>query len=389
MSCYISSNNNRLYVALESNYGEIGSITEANRIPAVGLDARQTPDRVARRDKTGSRTFVGLPNRIRKNTSFRLNTFMTTWAETGQPSCGPLFQAAMGAVPLSWAGGTVSTVTGLTQILFSAPHGLSIGQGVVWSGEIRFVAAIPNASTAIINVPFSNGVGSGNSLQSTVTYRLESDLQSASIFDFWDPSTAVQRIIQGSAVDVAKIKVNGDFHEFEFSGPGRDIVDSASFVSGQGSLTQFPAEPAQISFDYSIVPGHLGQVWLGAVPVRFYTITDAEIVLENGIDLRNKEFGSDFAQCIAGGQRSVRVDLSLLEQDDAQTKELYQAARQRSPIEMMLQLGEQRGQLFGAYMPAMVPEVPEFSDSSSRLEWKFASNRAQGRSNDELYIAFG
>ena len=60
-----------------------------------------------------------------------------------------------------------------------------------------------------------------------------------------------------------------------------------------------------------------------------------------------------------------------------------------SPISVMLQLGEQAGQLCGAYMPAMVPSVPEFDDSETRLQWKFQNNRAQGTVNDELYIAFG
>jgi hypothetical protein len=52
-------------------------------------------------------------------------------------------------------------------------------------------------------------------------------------------------------------------------------------------------------------------------------------------------------------------------------------------------LGEQANQLFGAYMPAMVPEVPEYDDSQTRLQWRFSNSRAQGTANDELYIAFG
>ena len=55
----------------------------------------------------------------------------------------------------------------------------------------------------------------------------------------------------------------------------------------------------------------------------------------------------------------------------------------------MFQLGEQSEQLFGAYMPAMVPEVPEFDDSETRLQWKFQNSRAQGTVDDEFYIAFG
>src|SRR5579871_1489000 len=97
MSCYISSNNNRFYVALESTYGTVPAITGQNRIPGVRLGARQIPEQTTRRDKTGSRTFVGLPNSIRKTTTFSLDTFMTEWSDqTVPPTHGPLFQGAMG-----------------------------------------------------------------------------------------------------------------------------------------------------------------------------------------------------------------------------------------------------------------------------------------------------
>ena len=66
----------------------------------------------------------------------------------------------------------------------------------------------------------------------------------------------VQRILDGAAVDVMKIRVNGDFQEFDFAGPARNIVDSASFQNGDGGLTAFPAEPASPDFSYTVVPGH-------------------------------------------------------------------------------------------------------------------------------------
>ena len=64
---------------------------------------------------------------------------------------------------------------------------------------------------------------------------------------------------------------------------------------------------------------------------------------------------------------------------DAQTPALYQAARSRTPISVMFQLGEQITQLFGAQMPAMVPEVSEFDDSDTRLQWKFQKAGRRGR----------
>lgn len=387
--CYISSNNNRVYVGLETSYGAVPVVTTQNRIPLVKLTAKQVPEQTSRRDKTGSRTFVGLPNQIRKKTNFQLNTFMTEWTDQTQPpSHSPLFHAAMGAAPVIYTGGTVASITNQTTIQFAAPHGLSIGQGVAFGGEIRFVAAIADTSTVILNAPFSV-LAAGSAIGTSITYSLSADVGSASIFDYWDPATVVQRILNGAAMNTMQVKVNGDFQEFVFAGPSQDLLDTTSFETGQGGLTSFPAEPADTGFDYTIVPGHLGQVWMGAIPTQFLTLTQAELTLDNGIDLRVKEFGSDFARCIAGGLRNVSLNFELFEQDDDQTKALYQAARQRSPISVMLQLGEQSGQLFGAYMPAMVPAVPEFDDGETRLQWKFQNSRAQGTVNDELHIAFG
>jgi hypothetical protein len=390
MGCYISSNNERVYVALESTYGNVPAITAANRIPLVKLGAKQVPEQTSRRDKTGSRTFVGMPNHIRRRTNWSVHTLMTAWTnQSVAPNEGPLFQGAMGGTPVFFNGGTVSTVTGLTQIQFTGTHGLSAGQAVTFSGEMRFVAAVQNSTTVFINAPFSTTPASGAEFGTTITYGLAESLPSVSIFDYWDPTGAVQRIVDGAAVDTMQVKVNGDFQEFDFAGPSKDLIDSASFASGDGGLSAYPAEPSAVGFDYTIVPGHLGEVWMGAAPDRFFTLTSAELTVENAVNLRAREFGSDFARCIAAGQRKITLNFELFEMVDAKTAGLYQAARQRSPIGVMFQLGEQAGQLFGAYMPAMVPEVPEFDDSETRLQWKFSNDRAQGTVNDELYIAFG
>jgi hypothetical protein len=389
MSCYISSNNNRAFVALETEYGTVAPITGANRIPLVKLRAKQVPDVPGRRDKTGSRTFAGLPNRIRKETTFRLNTFMTAWGNApAAPAHGPLFQAGLGGTPKVFVGGTVASAT-TTQIAFTAAHGLSVGQGVTFGGEMRFVTGVASATTVTINAAFTEVLVNGSAIGQTVTYPLATDVLSASIHDYWDPVTAVQRIVQGAAVDVVRVRVNGDYHEFEFSGPARDIIDSVSFEDGQGELTVFPVEPSSVGFDYTVVPGHLGQVWMGSAPSRMHSLTAAELVVDNNIDLRTREFGSDFAHCIAAGQRNVRLNFSVFAQDDAESAELYGASRLRNPIEVMLQLGEQAGQLFGVYMPSMVPEVPEFEDGETRLAWSFENSRAQGAVDDELYVAFG
>ena len=79
----------------------------------------------------------------------------------------------------------------------------------------------------------------------------------------------------------------------------------------------------------------------GVAELNSSTLTSAQLTLENNVDLRVKEFGSDLARCIAAGQRKITLNFELFELADTQTAGLYQAARQRSPIGVMFQLGEQ------------------------------------------------
>ena len=389
MSCYISSNNNRFYVAAEEAYGAVAAVTAVNRIPAVTLSIKQRSIHGHRKDKTGSRSYAGSPSGVRQRTQFDLTTYLTSWqAPTTEPSYGPLFRAALGGSVSLHSGATVAAMPTPTQLTLTAPHNLAVGQAVSFAGDIRFVDAIVNPTTILLNAPFTTTPISGAQVTPTATYALAQELPSISLFDYWSPATAIQRIASGAAVDTLKIKINGDFHEFTFSGEAKDIVDSVSFSSGLAGLTQFPGEPAIGNFDYSIVPGNLGQAWLGTAAAKFLTVTSAEVTVDNNMDLRRNEFGSDRAACITAGQRNVSVNFNLFQQDNDETKALYQAAKQRSPISVFFQLGEQAGQLFGIYMKSVIIELPEYNDNQTRVEWQFKTSRAQGTLDDEIYMAF-
>ena len=387
---YILSNNNRYYVALEASYGNAAAVSAVNRIPAVKLTAKQRPEKVQRKDKTGSRTFVGNPSGLRKQTSFQLTTYMTNWADqTAAPVHGPLFQACLGSAAMLFAGGTVASVLDPSKVVFAAPHGLAPGQAVTSSGEMRFVSAIVDDHTVQLNAPFTIIPAVSASIGPAAVYKPATNLPSVTLFDYWSPGTSVQRILAGGALDQLTVKINGDFHEFDFSGEAQDLLDSSSFQAGQCGLSTFPTEPSVGAINYSIIPGHLGQVWLGNAPNRFFTLTKAQIGFQNNLELRAREFGASLPLAISPGQRTVTLDFSLYQQDDAGTQALYQAARQTSPINVMIQLGQQQGQLFGVYLKSVIPQVPEFDDTDQRQQWQFQTCRAQGSVDDEIFVAFG
>ena len=215
-------------------------------------------------------------------------------------------------------------------------------------------------------------------------------LPSVTVYDYWTPQTAVQRLLCGVGVDQLEISVNGDYHEFRFSGMAQDVVDSSSFsANGAGQLTGFPAEPALGGFDYSIVPGNLGEAWLGTGPTQFVTVTSATLVLKNNLETRSKEFGARLPLALAPGERTVTAAFSLYGTDDAVTASLYQAARQESPINVMFQLGVSQGQVMAVNLQSVVPEVPEYDDSGNLLQWKFRASRARGTVDNEIAVAFG
>ena len=131
MCCYISSNDNRIYAALESGYGTVAAFTAEQRLPAVKLDVRQAADRPRRRDKTGGRTYLGSPATLRRRTTFGLTTYLSEWlAGASAPPYHALVQAALGGAGLVFTGRTVSAVPQPTHLTFTSGHGLMSGQAV-------------------------------------------------------------------------------------------------------------------------------------------------------------------------------------------------------------------------------------------------------------------
>ena len=385
---YISSNANRWYCAREEQYGTIPAITAANRIPAVRLSAHHYQEKSHRRDKTGSRTWQGLPNGMRRHTSFDLTTYMRDWADPAQlPAQAPLLEAALGGAGVLSGGGITATGSDVSTLRFAQPHGLTPGQAVGVGGEIRFVAAVADAVSVVLNAPLSAAPTPGFPIGPAATWRLASELPSLSLFDYWDPSSAVQRVMTGVAVDQMAIRMNGDFHELDFRGAAQDMVDSASFVDGEGEATVFPPEPSSAGFSYSPVPGNLGQIWLGVLPGRFHTVSQASIEIRNNLNMRAREYGYSVPRAITPGAREVTMTMELFSQDDEASAALYQAARQRSPITMMFQLGQHGGQLMGIWLKSLIPDVPKFDDADLRLRWTFHDTRAQGTAEDEIVIA--
>jgi len=104
----------------------------------------------------------------------------------------------LGATPLVFNGSTAAAGSSSSVLAFSAPHGLVPDQAVSHGGEIRFVAAIVDPQHVQLNATLSLTPAVGAAIGPTVTYLPATDLPSVSIYDYWLPTTVVQRILAGS-----------------------------------------------------------------------------------------------------------------------------------------------------------------------------------------------
>ena len=388
MACYIASNNNRYYAALESAFGSARPWTAVDRCSGLKLRARQLAVIPQRKDKTGTRTYRGFESRPRRNTDYEFKSYVNGPGTPGSaPEHSAFFEAGLGRTPLLFQGGNITAATERTLALENS-GGLMPGQAVVYQGEVRFVVALLDGGQVLLNAPFSNAPSSGEAVEGSVTYLPSSELKSLTLGDYWDPAGAVQRIITGAAVDELQVEMNGSFHQFTCKGPAQEVLDSVTFEAGMAGLTEFPVEPVVEPTAGAPIPGHIGQMWIGAEPSRLYTISDMSLRVKNNVVMRSNEFGSYVPLCFSAGRREVSIQFSLYERDDEVSRMIYQASRSRTPLGLMVQFGDTSGQLCGIWLKGFVPQVPEFDDDDGQLSWKFNSSQAQGGTDDEISIAF-
>jgi hypothetical protein len=389
MANYVLSNNNRYYAGLESNYGVVPAIAASNRVPGVRLAIATQKLTVKRRDKTGTRTFLGIPGPSRRVTGYEFETdLMAQDSGSLPPAAGLMVQAALGGAPQQTTAQPATVSNGGLQVDFPAPHGLSEGYAVNVNGELRFVESVPSATRVMVCAPFTKTSGA-TVVFPAVAYSPAKVVPSLSLFDYWDPSITVQRILRGAGVDEMDVQVDGTEHRMVFRGPAAEHLDSASFQPTTGALTAFPTEPDVQAETWAPVPGQLGQIWLGNSVTQVLTLTKAQIRLKNNLQTRSFEFGSNYPLALSAGDREVDVQFEVYSTDQSVFAELYQAAQTETPIPLTIQLGDQPGAMAGIHIKTFVPQIPQFDDSETRLIWSFASSRAQGTGDDEIYFAFG
>ena len=336
-----------------------------NRIPAVKLTVQQQLDDGGRgKDKTGSRTFAGVPAGGRRRTNFELRTYLTSWDKTtAGPGYGPLFQAAMGGTPVRFAGGTVASSTAAGRLGFGAPHGLAAGQAVSFGRRDPVRGGDRGCADGATERAVHGVAGGGRD------GRGDGDITAGD-------GTAEREHLRllgpgdGGAETAERSGGGPDGHRGERRLPrvplqrhGAGRGGQRSFAAGAAQLQSFPAEPR---WARSITRSCRG-TWDRRGWGRRRRSSSRSRRDDHGEEraghadagVRDRAVP---AGAIAPGERTVTAAFDLYRWTTTPRTALYQAARQQSPISVMFQLGETDGQMMGVYLKSVVPEVPEFDD---------------------------
>jgi len=298
-------------------------------------------------------------------------------------------QAALGAPAQIAQGLTLAAAQTGPQLQTLAPHGLAVGSAVSSGDEIRFVAAVLDPSTVVLNVPFSAALDANTVLAPAITYMLSTTLPSLTLYDYWDPTTATSRMVTGAAVVCFPSADQRRLSRIFVQRPGRRSARFLQLRAGYRRIEHLSPRAGARHLRLLHCTGHLGQVWLGSAMNQYFTLDASKYRDQEQPCGKGPGVWLLLSAGSGAGPREVITKFTLFAQDDTQTKDLYAAAKQRTQISAMFAARAEARPNHGYPSCRALPRKFQITtDSETRLLWEFKNNLGQGVSNDEAFIAF-
>lgn len=332
---YANSRNERVYLQLESSFGTIpnssGSATVANgdacRFISSQLDF--DPELLQRPDKTGSLgQTAGIAGRGIGNWSLSMSLAGSGTAGTA-PDCDAILQCAFGK------------------------------------------AAAVSAGTS-------------------VTYALDDNGYSFSLWSFRTASTVAQRVAAGCVVRQARFDLGQNVAIWTVNGSFKGLVDSKNFSSltneEKCGLTAFPSEPGSPTTSGNMVKGYTGSFTADGNVLA--TIQNASIVINND-DALVYGHGYELPTDIERGLRRITASFSLKEDDSSAITNLITKSRAKTAIDISMVLGAVAGNIWTFNLSNVQLSNLRFNDSSRRWVLDFGDSQANASSitaKDEIAL---
>ena len=310
--------NQMCFPVLESTFGTAVAPVGANACLITSLTTQAAQPEIARPDKTGSLgEIIGIPGR--KTATWTAAMSMAGNGAPGvAPDCDKLLQLVFGKAP---------TIVG----------------------------------------------------SASATYGLDDANLSASIWHYNDPSTVAQYVAIGAVCHQLKISFGGDVPTLEFTGTALWVLDTDQLADvtmdaiGKGGIASWTARPTPT------VNGKPPAGFTGAITLdgqAYTTLRTGSITLAVARNLPGDTFNSYYSAAPVPGLRAISVDFGLYDDDSANLKALKQKAFNKTPLDLVFQIGAVAGNKWGFTTKNVMLPAPTLDNASDRRALSFAGAKA-------------
>jgi hypothetical protein len=196
------------------------------------------------------------------------------------------------------------------------------------------------------------------------TYALDTNIYYLSLWDFWDPATALQQVLHGAVVDRAVFDFFADFPTVEFSGVGRYLLNSEYFASAnsvqKAGLTAFPSRPSAPVTNGAPSPGYNGTFTIDST--AYTQLTACRLTMGMNRSMRAGGLGAGLSGLGRGDKRQCTLEFGLTEDDSASLKTLRSKALAGTPVNAVVTVGTAAGSIWTFNLNNILLAVPTRDD---------------------------
>lgn len=363
MSNYALSRLEHLYLQVETTFGQVpnsggtASVAGANACRHVKATMDNRAALIERPDKTGVRSApVGVLGRKSGAWSVDMSIAPNGVAGTA-PDCDPLYQSVFGQAGTAVSGtASITAASNATPIVVTATNTFANGDLVTITGVggntgangVWVIGSVSGSGFTLLG-SVGNGVYTSGGTASRVSYKysLSDSIPSLSMWSFRTPSSLDQRVAFGSVCQEMTLQMGQDVASQSFSGESLWVLSSNQFSvadpTQKGGLSAFPSEPGSPVTNGGIIAGFTGRAVVNGNTIA--TIRTATTRITTGNQLIKDTFGSYYPTGVQGDLRQVGVTLSLYEDDSTGFQNMIQVAQDKTPIQVILQVGTVAGSI--------------------------------------------
>ena len=405
------SRNERLFLQKQGtaygtipNTGGTASVGVANYCRHIAFTIDPLVQTLRRRDKTGTRSATkGEKGRSRVREWQSSMSLVGSGVANQAPPCDPMLVALMGAdaTILTGSGAITGATNASPVVVTQTAHGFAngdvvrvtaVGGNTAANGVWKIANVTANTYELVGSAGSAAYTSGGNGSRVGVRYTLSDNILAFTAWLFRTPASLQQRCGFGLVAQQATFNLGQDVAEWTAGGGGVWPVDSDTFASAdltqRGGLSAFPAEPAgTLPTDGGLVAGFTGMFVTGTT--KLANIRSCPIEVQTGNEPVTEEFGTFYPSTMEGDERSILISPSLYDQDDAGTKAIYQAAIDKTQLDVFVAVGTKVGGTFCFDLKGVQIDEPSLNDGQRRMTRNYRNCRAYGSGPsalDELVI---